>query len=378
MDRNKTYDAAIVGGGQAGLSLSIRLAGKGYSVILFEKEVYPFHKVCGEYVSMESRDYLISLGLAVDDMKLPLIDTLFLSAPDGTSLTTKLPLGGFGISRYLMDQALSAIARKKGVEVRENCRVDQITFDGLFEVDTQGGKISSRTCFASYGKRSNLDVKWKRSFLQQQDKRLNNYVGVKYHILTDWKQNIIGLHNFENGYCGISKIEDNKYCLCYMTRADNLKKAGNDIQVMEREILFQNPHLKNIFESSDFLPGFPITISQINFSNKTRVEDHVIMTGDAAGMITPLCGNGMSIALHTGKIASDLADRFLKNEIDREEMEKGYTREWDHNFKRRLKTGRLLQKFFGKKRPGNLFVRSFKLFPFLARPLIRLTHGKPF
>ena len=39
------YDVAIVGGGLAGLSLSIQLAGKGYHVIVLEKEQYPFHKV---------------------------------------------------------------------------------------------------------------------------------------------------------------------------------------------------------------------------------------------------------------------------------------------------------------------------------------------
>ncbi len=57
------YDVAIVGGGLAGLSLSILLSKKGYQVILFEKEKYPFHKVCGEYISMESWNFIESLGL---------------------------------------------------------------------------------------------------------------------------------------------------------------------------------------------------------------------------------------------------------------------------------------------------------------------------
>ncbi|HZG25248.1 MAG TPA: FAD-dependent oxidoreductase, partial [Chitinophagaceae bacterium] len=47
-----SYDVAIVGGGLAGLSLSIQMAKQGYSTILFEKEQYPFHRVCGEYISL--------------------------------------------------------------------------------------------------------------------------------------------------------------------------------------------------------------------------------------------------------------------------------------------------------------------------------------
>ena len=75
-----TYDAAIIGGGLAGLSLAIQMARKGYSVVLFEKEKYPFHKVCGEYISMESWPFLLSLGLDLSALNLPKIDTLNLTA----------------------------------------------------------------------------------------------------------------------------------------------------------------------------------------------------------------------------------------------------------------------------------------------------------
>jgi menaquinone-9 beta-reductase len=72
------YDVAIIGGGLAGLALSIQLAKKNYSVVLFEKEKYPFHKVCGEYISMESWNFLESLGLPLNSFGLPIIDTLIL------------------------------------------------------------------------------------------------------------------------------------------------------------------------------------------------------------------------------------------------------------------------------------------------------------
>ena len=52
------YDCAIIGGGLAGLCLAIQLAKNGHKIILFEKNQYPFHKVCGEYISMESWEFL--------------------------------------------------------------------------------------------------------------------------------------------------------------------------------------------------------------------------------------------------------------------------------------------------------------------------------
>jgi flavin-dependent dehydrogenase len=372
------YDAAIVGGGLAGLSAAILLRRQGHTVLMLEKEGYPHHKVCGEYISLESWNFLLSLGLPLAQWKLPVIDTLLLTAPDGKTFSTRLPLGGFGISRYRLDSELAALAEKSGVHLLQKTKVDEITHDGLFTVRFQRQRVQARLCLAAYGKRSNLDVKWNRPFLQKQDKRLNNYVGVKYHIRTDWPGNMIGLHNFENGYCGISKIEENRWCLCYMTRSDNLKQSENSITTMEQTILFQNPHLKKIFSEAEILESFPVTISQISFAQKSKVENGVLMLGDTAGMITPLCGNGMSIALHTGKMAALLGDQFLRGSIGKKELEQAYSRQWQQEFHSRLRTGRLLQTFFGSKWLSNVFVGAFQKAPFLAQPVIRMTHGRPF
>src|ERR1700722_5156440 len=108
---NKPYDVIIAGGGLAGLALSIQLARSGYSVALLEKETYPYHKVCGEYISLESWNFLEELGLPLSDWNLPVIHQLLVSAPDGNSITHELPLGGFGISRFKLDAALAALSR---------------------------------------------------------------------------------------------------------------------------------------------------------------------------------------------------------------------------------------------------------------------------
>lgn len=373
------YDIAIIGGGLAGLSASIQLSRKGYRVVLFEKEAYPFHKVCGEYISLESKPFLEALGVPLDQWQVPIIDTLILTAPNGKSLTTKLPLGGFGVSRFLLDSCLADLAKSAGVTLLEKTKVDEVTQSNEgFVIRYAGNITTAKTCCAAFGKRSNLDVKWSRDFISKQDERLNNYVGVKYHIRTDWKHNFIGLHNFKNGYCGISKIENDRYCLCYMTKASNLKSNGNNIQQMQQQVLYQNPHLKNIFANSETVAEFPVTISQISFSQKSKTENGLLMLGDAAGMITPLCGNGMSIALHTSKIAATLIDLFLQGKLSYQQMIAEYEIQWKHHFAKRLKTGRILQSFFGSTSLSNLFVGTFKAFPFLASPLIKQTHGKPF
>src|SRR5690606_9835880 len=138
---------------------------------------------------------------------------------------------------------------------------------------------------------------------------------------TNFPAETIALHNFQNGYCGIVKIEDDKFNLCYLTTASNLKNAGGQIKKMEETDLSQNPHLEKIFKESEMLFQSPLTISQISFEKKKQVEDHMLMVGDAAGMITPLCGNGMSMALLAGKLAAEQVHEFLSGKISRKEME---------------------------------------------------------
>ena len=379
MNNADLYDTAIIGGGLAGLGLSIQLAKRGYKVILFEKERYPFHKVCGEYISMESWPFLQSLGLPLQDLNLPIIKTLVVSAPDGTLLQEKLPLGGFGISRYSLDALLKDIAIEQGVMVMEQCKVTDVQFgEDQFSLHTKDGVFNSVVCCGSYGKKSNLDVKWKRSFTLHDSRKLNQFTGIKYHIKSNFSPDTIALHNFKNGYCGISKIEDDRYCLCYLTHTDNLKECDQSVEKMEAQILSLNPHLKDILDNSIKLYATPVSISQISFLQKTQVENHILLLGDAAGLITPLCGNGMSMALHASKIVAGHVSSFLDKKTNRNEMEDGYQKEWELHFAKRLRYGRIIQFFFGKNWTTNLFVRFMKTTPMFTRWLIGKTHGKPF
>ena len=163
-----------------------------------------------------------------------------------------------------------------------------------------------------------------------------------------------------------------------MTTADNLQRYRNSIPEMEKNILYRNPHLKTIFSGMHRLFAEPVVISQISFAKKTQVDNHILFTGDAAGMIAPLCGNGMSMALHAGKIAASQISQFLDGSCSRKEMEDHYRREWNDKFSARLRTGRMIQSLFGRPLTTNLFIRTLKPFPSITNLLIKQTHGEPF
>jgi flavin-dependent dehydrogenase len=369
------YDIAIVGGGLAGLSLAIQMQRVGVNTVLFEKEQYPFHRVCGEYISMESYDFIEQLGVPLSSMNLPRIQKLTVTAPNGLALHRPLKLGGFGISRYLLDAQLASQARNAGVTLIENCKVMDVDHHSIY---TSQGLFEANLIVGTWGKRSRMDASLVRHFLEPKQRTLSDYVGIKYHVQANLPEDTIALHNFKNGYCGISKVENDTYCMCYLVKGSELKNAGGSIQKMEETVLKQNPHLKHHFEQFPSLYEKPLAISQISFESKTLIEQKIIMAGDAAGLITPLCGNGMSMALHASKLLASELQQYFQQHQTFDETFGNYANQWKHQFANRLRAGRWIQSVFGNPILTTLTLSCLKPFPKAVDYLIRQTHGKPF
>lgn len=364
----------IAGGGLSGLIAAHLLVHTQAEVTVIEKKKYPFHRVCGEYISNETIPFLKSHDLFPSEFNPPSITKFQLTSVNGKSAQLPLDLGGFGISRYAFDDFLYRKALEKGVRFLLNTEAEQISFhDQQFQVKAGETILHADVVIGSFGKRSRLDVTMKREFIQKR----SPYAGVKYHIRTDLPGDLISLHNFKDGYCGISQVEGQKFTLCYLTHRTNLKKYGN-IKSMEEVVMYKNPFLKSLFLNSEFLYDKPEVINEISFATKQPVEDHVLMAGDAAGMITPLCGNGMALAIHSAKVASELLVKFLNKQITREELENEYILTWNAMFARRLWAGRRIQQLFGAEWSSNLAVNLMKNVTPLAGFLIKQTHGTPF
>lgn len=364
----------IIGGGLAGLINAYRLARQGLEVHLFERKQYPFHRVCGEYISNEVTPFLQNEGIYPEDFDPPVITSFRLSSIRGREALLPLDPGGFGISRFSFDHFLYNKCVEAGVTFIHETVSEWGFADDVFSVQTNSGnKFTARVLIGAFGKRSNLDKWMDRDFM----KRRSPYIGVKYHIRYDHPVDEIALHNFRGGYCGISKVENGISNLCYLAHRDTLRGSGK-IEVMEEQVVKENPHLAAIYRDAEFLFERPEVINEISFESKQPVENHVLMCGDSAGMITPLCGNGMAMAIHGAKICSDLVIRFMSGEINRQELEGSYRKAWLRQFRRRLWAGRKIQNLFGGILASGFAVSLAKNVRPVSGFLVNLTHGKPF
>lgn len=365
------FDVLIIGGGLAGLTAALHLNKAGLNVTLIEKQAYPHHKVCGEYISNEVLPYLNSLGLDMSNLAATAINKLQLSSVYGKSIFTELPLGGFGISRYELDYFLCQQLIKNGVKVMIDTVNDVVFKDEVFEISTSLGKnYTAKQVFGAYGKRSTLDVRLERPFI----KKKSYYLAVKSHYKGDFPKDLVALHHFNGGYCGVSMVENHKLNICYLADYNSFK-AFKNIESYQKEVLYKNHNLRRVFEQSEALFEVPLTISQVSFAKKSKIENHMLMIGDSAGLIHPLCGNGMAMAIHAAKIASELMVQFTNGEINRAEMEAHYEKSWGQNFNGRLKMGSLLSTLFRNQKTTNFLLSGLTKAPFLLNQIIKKTHG---
>lgn len=361
----------IIGGGLAGLTAAIHLAQKGVRITLFEKDAFPRHKVCGEYLSREVKPYFDMLKIPLIDLQPKIISRLLYSTPSGRSLEVQLPLGAYGVSRYALDHMLYKTAVENGVEVIPEKVLEVEFLEDFFRVKTAQKEYYAANVLGGFGKRSILDKNLDRNFF----KKSAPWVAVKAHYeLKGFPKDLVALHNFRGGYCGLSSTETGSINMCYLASYNSFKEH-KDPEKFNQKVLRKNPFLDNFLAEAAPIFEQPLTIAQISFRKKEAVVDHILMLGDAAGLIHPLCGNGMAIAIHSAKIASEELLKHLKSGSSRREMEAGYKKCWEQTFNRRFNSATWLQKVLLREQLAEMSQQVISRVPFLLPQIIKQTHG---
>ncbi len=372
---NKHSRVLIIGGGLAGLVSAIHLAQQKVQVLLIEKDTYPRHKVCGEYISNEVVPYFKELDLELAHLHPVDISKFVISTQKGNLIRSQLPLGGFGISRHALDHYLWQKAEQLGVTLVTDIVTNVEFTEHQFEVSTQsGGAFTSDFVIGAYGKRSSIDSTLDRKWNTNE----SSWLAVKMHYKASFDPQTVALHNFDGGYCGLSMVENETVNACYLASYQSFKKY-RDVEAFQENVLNKNPYLRAFFAEATPTLEKPVTIAQVNFAKKKPVEQHIFMAGDAAGLIHPLCGNGMAMAIQSARILAELlikSDQQLSDNA-RLLLEKRYEQQWQSLFSRRLYMGRMLQRVLLNSSLQQVSYGIASAIPSIVPRIIKQTHGSP-
>ena len=308
MSRQGYFDLVVVGGGPGGCSAAISAARHGAKVLLIERSAYPRHKVCGEFVSSESLPLLLELlgNEEFDNLQGLAIDQAEISA-DGQTLTIPVAPPASSISRYTLDYALWKAAVASGVVCRQQTAVTQISGVGPFNVIISGEVSSTGAVIDATGRWSNLNA----------TVELNSpkVLGIKAHFSCPEAKCSVRLYFLPGGYCGVQPLQDRRINVCAMVRADAATTLA--------QVFAMHPQL--LAESRNWRPLMdPIRTSPLIFRKPNASVGGVLRVGDAAGFVDPFTGDGIALALHSGKVAAQHLLPFFKGRCSLQVSEQGY------------------------------------------------------
>lgn len=281
-------DVAIIGAGPAGSTLAALLARRGCSVALFDRDTFPRDKLCGEFLSYDALPILERFG--IDLSNAPQIDTCRVVGRR-RSYEFDFPHPARGVSRLLLDDLLFRNAVAAGAHPREACTVSSIA------------ALSARVVVGAWGRWGRFDTELHRAFVRDRSHR--NFGFKRHYRTTDHRPpTTIELYSFDRGYLGVSAIENGETNICGLVHASRLAGHKGRWEAFVEEIRREEPQLDAMYARYEPAQEGFLSSEPVIFRARSAVENGIFMIGDASGVIDPLTGNGMAMAIQSALLAA--------------------------------------------------------------------------
>jgi menaquinone-9 beta-reductase len=307
-------EAAVIGGGPAGAAAAARLAEAGCRVVLYERMRAAHHKVCGEFLSGEAARLMAPLGLSPEALGGVPIGRVRMACGRRDAMVA-LPFPAWSLGRDVLDEALLAAASARGAELRRGAAVRglEVGPDGtaLVEVapDREGrGRLAAGAVVLATGKH---DLRGHR----RPPAKASDPIGFKQH----WRlpgpgrralAGTVELHLFEGGYAGLQEVPGGRANLCMVVERDVFARLGRDWGALLGHATAGSALLAERLRGAEPCWPRPLSVYAIPYgfvhraAPGTGAEAGPHRVGDQLAVIPSFCGDGVAIALDSGRRAA--------------------------------------------------------------------------
>ncbi|HKP48297.1 MAG TPA: NAD(P)/FAD-dependent oxidoreductase [Pyrinomonadaceae bacterium] len=376
------FDVVIAGGGPAGSSAAIRLAGQDRRVLLFEQKKFPRPKLCGEFISPECLTQFRELGvleemLAAGATKID--QTVFYSVR-GKKLAVpsewfRFNTAALGLSRSEMDFCLLERAKAVGVTVIEDANVADV----IVENDrVRGVKVKRDGRSTDYYAGMTIDATGRNRSLSRRfepganlTKVKRGLVAFKGHFRNARPANgSCEIYFYRGGYGGLNQVENGVSNLCFIVAARDVRELASDPDRVMREVVLRNARAAETLREARLSSPW-LSVSLESFGRKSPAPVAGLLSiGDAASFIDPFTGSGMLMAMESGQLA---AEAIAGCDNSTEKIAANYRTAYDRRFGQRLRVASVLRRAAFFPRAAGAAIFFFGLSPGLRRKVAQAT-----
>ncbi|MFD0670094.1 NAD(P)/FAD-dependent oxidoreductase [Cohnella sp. GCM10027633] len=374
----KEADAVVIGAGVAGSGIAYALAAQGWNVVLLDKDRFPRHKACGEFLSPDAQSSLRAFGLegVVRELAPAFITHVRLHTERGMSLEIPLPGPAWGVSRYALDARLQQSAVEAGVRMHAACPVSDVTAtnDGYridCEPDREPISFYSRIVIGAGGRRSLQAQRLPKSSANHR-----SFVGVKAHYESGAEVlPVVDLFFFRGGYVGISPVEGGRLNVAALLGSAAFRKLGgaSAIERIVEHAMRSSSALRHRMAGLSPIPGSRAATFPVVIRPAPRPWSEYPVIGDAVAVIPPFCGDGMAMALRSAELCAPLAGAYLSGECTEAQWRERYTAQVKKQFTGALRWGSVLDRLLINPVLATLLLRIGVYAPWMAERMVRST-----